>query len=87
MGADADDDFPRHVPIKVLGRNVPEFRAVVLAIVHAHWPDEADFVIAERSSSGGAYLSFTITARVADRAAADAVYRDLSGHEQILMVL
>jgi len=87
MGADSDDGFPRNQPIKVLGRNAPEFRESALAIVRAHWPDAADYTVAERLSSGGAYLSLTITVRVASRAKADAVYRELSAHQQILMVL
>jgi hypothetical protein len=86
MGADPDNGFPRSLPIKILGRNAPEFRESVLEIVRAHWPD-ADYTIAERLSRGGAYLSLTITVLATSRAQADAVYRELSAHRQILMVL
>jgi hypothetical protein len=87
MGADADDGFPRTLPIKILGRNAPKFRESALAIVRAHWPEAADYAVAERLSRGGAYLSLTITVRAVNRAQADAVYRELSAHQDILMVL
>ena len=37
--------FPCDLPIKVLGRNEPEFRAAALAVVRAHYGDE--HVVAE----------------------------------------
>ena len=85
--AESPLEFPCALPIKIVGRNSPGFRDTVLAIVRAHYPDIGDESVAERRSRAGAYLSLTVTVRAETRAEADAVYRDLSAHEEILMVL
>jgi putative lipoic acid-binding regulatory protein len=73
------------LPIKVLGRNDSAFRAAAIAIVRAHYGPE--HAVAEQLSRQGAYLSLTITVRAQSREQIDAVYRDLVGDPQILMVL
>jgi putative lipoic acid-binding regulatory protein len=73
------------LPIKVLGRNHSAFREAAIAIVRAHCG--AAHTVAEQLSRQGAYLSLTITVRAQSREQIDAVYRDLVGEPQILMVL
>jgi putative lipoic acid-binding regulatory protein len=77
--------FPCDLPIKVLGRNHPAFREAAIAIVRAHYG--AEHTVAEQPSRQGAYLSLTITVRAQSREQIDAVYRDLVGEPQILLVL
>ena len=77
--------FPCELPIKVLGRNEAAFRTAAIAIVRAHYGDEHR--VAEQLSREGAYLSLTITVRVASREQIDAVYNALVAAPQILMVL
>jgi putative lipoic acid-binding regulatory protein len=84
---DAALTFPCDLAIKVLGRNAQGFRDAALTIVRTHCADVTEQAIVERVSREGAYLSLTITARIDSRAQADAVYRELSAHDQILMVL
>jgi len=79
--------FPCDIPIKILGRNDPAFRESALAIVRAHWPDLPAQSIAEKRSREGAYLSLTVTVHAESRAQADAVYRELTAHDQVLIVL
>lgn len=79
--------FPCDIPIKVFGRNELEFREATLAVIRAHVGGVAETQVAERESSGGSYLSLTVTVRLESREQADAVFSDLSSHEQILMVL
>jgi putative lipoic acid-binding regulatory protein len=79
--------FPADLAIKIFGRNTPELRAGALAIVRAHCPGVGDADVTERVSREGTYLSLTITARIDSRAQADAVYRALSAHDEIIMVL
>jgi putative lipoic acid-binding regulatory protein len=40
-----------------------------------------------RDSRGGNYLSVTVTIRAESRAQLDAIYRDLTGDERVLMAL
>ena len=79
--------FPCDLPIKIFGRNARAFRDTALAIVRTHCPDVSEEAVVERVSREGAYVSLTITVRVDSRAQADAVYRALSAHDEILMVL
>jgi putative lipoic acid-binding regulatory protein len=79
--------FPCDLAIKVFGRNAKELREAALAIVRTHCPDVVEKAVVERVSREGTYLSLTITARMDSRAQADAVYRALSAHDEIIMVL
>lgn len=80
-------EFPCDVPIKVFGRNEPVFRESALGIVRDHWENLACDRIAERLSRGGSYLSLTITVHAESRDQLDAVYRALTAHREVLMVL
>jgi len=75
--------FPSDIPIKVFGRNHPEFRRAALAIVEVHYGTA--YSVAEQHSKQGSYVSLTITVRAESRAQIDAVYRDLVAHELVLM--
>jgi uncharacterized protein len=79
--------FPCDLPIKVFGRNSPSFRASVLAIVQAHFPDVGDADVSEHLSRAATYSSLTITVHVASKQQADDLYRQLTASPQILMVL
>ena len=78
-------EFPTDLPIKVFGRNDPEFRAAVLAIVETHFGSA--YTVAEQHSKQSSYVSLTVTVRVESRAQADAVYAALVAHELVLMAL
>jgi len=78
-------EFPSDIPIKIFGRNEPEFRRAVLAIIEQHYG--AAYAIAEQQSKQGSYASLTITVRAESRAQIDAVYRELTAHELVLMTL
>ena len=77
--------FPADLAVKVFGRNDPQFRAAVLGIVEAHYGTA--YTVAEQESKQAAYLSFTITVHVENRAQVDALYQALVANELILMVL
>ena len=89
--ADADQedifDFPCDFPIKVMGRRQDGFAQTVLEIVLLHAPDFNPATLEMRSSSGGNYLSVTCTIQAVSRAQLDALYRALSGHPAVVMVL
>ena len=56
-------------------------------IVRAHYGDLKQRQIAEQLSKNGSFLSLTFTVHVETRDRADALYRDLTASEDILMVL
>ena len=79
--------FPCDLPIKIFGRNAPDFRSAVLAIIRAHAAALRDEDVRERFSRAGRFLSLTVTVRMRDRAHADAIYRSLTASDRVLMVL
>ncbi|MET0089196.1 MAG: DUF493 domain-containing protein [Candidatus Thiodiazotropha sp.] len=80
-------EFPRDFPIKVMGRAEPGFEAIVVELVSRHAPDLMETAINSRSSSGGKWMSITITLRAESKAQLDAIYRDLTAHEKVVMAL
>ena len=87
MNEDSALSFPCDIPIKVFGPSEGNFRDTALAIVRAHYGELPQDRISERQSSGGSYLSLTITVHAESRVEIDALYLELTGCEQILMVL
>ncbi len=70
-------EFPSDHPLKVMGRNTPEFRAAVHAVLAAESRTGEAPRIAERVSRDGGYVSLTCTVHVASRGELDAIYRRL----------
>jgi putative lipoic acid-binding regulatory protein len=92
LAAAAMDDslisFPCDLPVKVFGRNDPAFRGAALAIVRRHFESfDEELRLSERTSRGDRYLSLTVTVRAESRAQMDALYRELTASEDVLMVL
>lgn len=80
-------EFPCDFPIKAMGHTVDGFAQTVMGIVLQHAPDFNPATLEMRSSSSGKYLSVTCTIRAVSRAQLDALYRDLSGHPSVVLVL
>jgi len=80
-------NFPCSFPLKAIGRNSDEFEALVIEIVRRHVPDLDDGAVSSRTSGGDTYRSVTATFMAQSREQLDALYSELSDHEQILMVL
>jgi uncharacterized protein len=79
--------FPCEFPLKAFGKNTDDFEALIVAIVQRHVPDLDDGAVSSRASSNGAYRSVTATFMAQSRKQLDALYAELSGHEQVLMLL
>ncbi|MBM0108484.1 DUF493 domain-containing protein [Steroidobacter sp. S1-65] len=80
-------EFPCDFPLKVMGRRTDDFRSIVLGIVQKHaGPIEAS-AIEERPSSSGAYLSLTCTFTAQSKQQLDDLYRELTAHERVMVVL
>ena len=79
--------FPTPFPIKVMGRREDGYAQAVLEVVLRHAPDFDPASMEMRPSKAGKYLSVTVTINARSRDQLDALYRDLSGHPMVIMVL
>jgi putative lipoic acid-binding regulatory protein len=79
--------FPTDFPIKVMGRREDAFVAEITAVVRRHAPDFDIATIEIRSSSKGNYLGLTATIRARSREQLDALYRELTAHPLVKIVL
>lgn len=79
--------FPTDFPIKVMGARVDRFAQAIVDVVKQHAPDFDAATLELRASSGGRYLSVTATVRATSRAQLDALYRALTSHPLVKIVL
>jgi hypothetical protein len=80
-------EFPCDFPIKIMGRTTAGFAQEVLAVVQRHAPDFDAARMEMRGSSHGNYISLTCTIRARSRDQLDALYRELTGHPLVKVVL
>jgi putative lipoic acid-binding regulatory protein len=79
--------FPCAFPIKVMGRTRDGFAQAVVTVVQRHAPDFDAASVEMRASSAGKYLSVTCTINATSRDQLDNLYRDLTSHPMVAMVL
>lgn len=79
--------FPCSFSIKIMGQATTDFEQLVFTLVRRHVPELALTDLETRTSRQGRYLSITANIRATSRAQLDAIYRDLSAHEQVVMTL
>ena len=89
MAADTDSliCYPSQFPIKVLGPKVDGFVHAVSTVARAFDADFDAAAIELRESSGGKYLGITITITATSREQLDELYRTLSTHPMVKVVL
>ncbi len=80
-------EFPCDFPIKVMGARVDGFAQAVLEVVLRHAPDFDAATMEMRPSSKGNYLSVTCTFRAVSQVQVDALYRELTAHPMVKVVL
>jgi putative lipoic acid-binding regulatory protein len=80
-------EYPCDFPIKVMGLRVEGFAQEIARVVQTLVPDFDAGSIEMRASSGGKYLSLTCTVHVTSREALDAIYRALTAHPMVRVVL
>jgi putative lipoic acid-binding regulatory protein len=79
--------YPCQFPIKVMGQNVDGLVHAV-SLIARHFDPAFDATSIElRPSKGGNYLGITITITATSRAQLDEVYRTLSTHPLVKVVL
>ncbi len=80
-------DFPCDFPIKAMGRGGEDFPDLVVALVRRHAPDLDESTLRIQASSQGRFQSVTITVQATSREQLDAIYQELTDHEQVVMAL
>lgn len=80
-------EFPTDFPLKIMGAQHPEFAATILDVVRQHAPGTEAKHLAVRDSSKGNYLSCTVTVRAESQAQLDIIYRALTAHPMVKVVL
>lgn len=79
--------FPTDFPIKVMGEMRDDFARTVIEIVLRHAPDFRPETVELRASSSGNYLSVTCVVRATSKAQLDALYREVTAHPWVKVVL
>ena len=79
--------FPMSFPIKIMGRRHDDFAQTISAVVQGHAPDFEPATLEMRPSRDGNYLSLTATINATSREQLDALYRALSSHPMVKIVL
>jgi len=81
--------FPCEFPLKIIGDHSLEddFEAFVLPIVVRHVPYLDQGRVTRRLSSEGKYLAVTVTFIAESRLQLDDLYRELSSHKRVRMLL
>lgn len=80
-------EYPSDFPIKVMGAQVPGFAEAIAIVAQGFDPGFDPATMEQRPSKGGNYLGLTITVRVTSREQLDELYRTLSSHPMVKVVL
>lgn len=86
-GAESLIEYPSLFPIKVMGPRVDGFVETMVAIATEHDPGFELSRVQQRDSSGGKYLSVTLTVTATSREQLDNLYRALTAHPLAKYVL
>jgi putative lipoic acid-binding regulatory protein len=87
MSEESVIDFPCSFPIKMMGRDTPEFRTAARTLVERHAgvvPDEAVQVALSRN---GRFVSVTVTIIATSQQQLDDIYSDATDHADVLYAL
>ena len=80
-------DYPSAFPVKVMGEQAPGFEAAMVAVARQFDPGFDELSVERRPSSGGKYLGLTLIVTATSRDQLDELYRTLSTHPMVKVVL
>jgi putative lipoic acid-binding regulatory protein len=89
----SDDDrkslieYPSAFPIKVMGAQAEGFEAAMVAVAKHFDPTFDASTVERRPSKAGNYLGLTLTVTATSREQLDELYRTLSSHPMVKVVL
>ena len=80
-------EFPAEFPIKVMGRQDSDLKALTRGIIERHTGPLEEQRMKERPSGDGNFLALTYTVTAHSREQLDAIYRELTACKAVLMAL
>ncbi|MBV8379683.1 MAG: DUF493 family protein [Paucibacter sp.] len=80
-------EYPSRFPIKVMGAHVDGFAEAIAMVAQQFDPEFDATTIERRPSSSGNYLGLTITITATSREQLDEIYRTLTTHPMVKVVL
>ena len=80
-------EFPCDFDIKAMGPSSDDFHVIVADIIRRHVDEIKEGAISKKQSSGGKFTSVTVTVYLTSKPQLDAIYQDLSRHEQVKYLL
>ena len=80
-------EYPSAFPIKVMGTHVEGFTEAIVSIAQQFDPTFDAGTVESRPSKAGKYLGLTITVTATSRDQLDELYRTLSTHPMVKVVL
>ncbi|HJV53591.1 MAG TPA: DUF493 family protein [Noviherbaspirillum sp.] len=80
-------EYPSDFPIKIMGVMQERFAQTMVEVVTRHDPTFHAGKMDMRPSSKGTYLSLTVTVRAISREQLDNLYRELTSHPMVKVVL
>lgn len=80
-------EFPCDFPLKIMGLAADNLAQAVLEVVQRHAPEFDGATMVMRASSGGKYVSLTCTVVATSKPQLDNLYRELTAHPLVRIVL
>lgn len=80
-------EFPCDFPIKMMGKNEPSFHDAARSVVEHHAGPIDETAVRTSNSRNGRFVSMTVTIRAVSQQQLDAIYVDLTAHDEILVAL
>jgi uncharacterized protein len=80
-------EYPSDFPIKIMGKMQEDFARIMVELVILHDPTFHAGKLEMRPSSKGSYLALTVTVLATSREQLDNLYRALSSHPMVKVVL
>ncbi len=80
-------EYPSQFPIKVMGAHVDGFLEAIVSVAREFDPAFDAATVEQRPSKGGNYLGLTITVTATSREQLDELYRTLTTHPMVKVVL
>ncbi len=80
-------EFPCDFPIKVMGAKNPEFAPTIAEVLKTFDPDFDAKTITIRDSSKGHYQGLNVVVHTTSREHLDSIYRALTSHPMVKVVL
>jgi len=80
-------EFPCDFPIKMMGRDTPEFHSTTRELIEKHTGPLDDNAFQSALSRNGHFVSITVTVNARSQQQLDDIYRDVTANDDVLMAL